>query len=98
MLQAPRISRILVGIPKKQACGCLPTVEEAGQKNPDGKMIAVLFCIVFYWCTLMIFGLDTFTKIKLHTPSSITRCVMHRRMARLIFVGEAGKLGGSMWL
>ena len=42
--------------------------------------------------------LVTFTRVKLHPPSSIMRSAIHRAMTRLIFVPEVGKLGGGMWL
>ena len=44
----------------------------------------------------MIFELVTFAKVKLHPPSFIMRSVIHQAMTHLIFVVEAGKLGGGM--
>ena len=44
---------------------------------------------------LMIFGLVTFAKVKLHPPSSIMSSAIHRAMTQLIFVHEVGKLGGG---
>ena len=46
----------------------------------------------------MIYGLVTFTKIKLHPSSSIIRSDTHQFMTHLIFMSEVGKLGGGMWL
>jgi hypothetical protein len=34
-------------MPKKQICSRLPIAEHGGQKNRNGKTIAVLFCNVF---------------------------------------------------
>jgi hypothetical protein len=48
--------------------------------------------------TMMIFGLVTFAKIKLHPPSFINRSAIHRATTRLSFLGEVVKLGGSMWV
>ena len=56
-------------------------------------MIHVDLAIAF-----MIFGLVTFTKGKLHPPSSKSRSAIHRAMTHLIFVLKVGKLRGNMWL
>ena len=48
--------------------------------------------------TLMIFGLVTFAKVKLHLPSFIIRNAIHRALTRLVFVPEVGNLEGSMWV
>ena len=46
----------------------------------------------------MIFGLVTFTQIKLHLPSYRIRSATLRALTHLNFVGEVAKLGGGMWL
>ena len=45
--------------------------------------------------SLMIFGLVTFTKVKLHPPSFIMRSIIHWVMTRLIFMHEVSILGGG---
>ena len=47
---------------------------------------------------MMMFKSVTFTKVKLHPPSSIMRRAFHQAMSHLIFVPKVGKLGGNMWL
>jgi hypothetical protein len=47
-IKSPEIPKMLVGIPKKQICSWLRTTDQGGQKNRNGKMIAVLFRNVFY--------------------------------------------------
>ena len=41
------------------------------------------------------FGLVTFTKVKLHPSSLIMRNAIHQAMTHLIFVPKVGKLGGG---
>jgi hypothetical protein len=45
---SPQILKISAGKPKKQICSRLVTADQGGQKNRNGKTIAVLFCHVFY--------------------------------------------------
>jgi hypothetical protein len=47
-LQAHKFLKISVGKPKKQMCNHLATAKQAGQKNRNERMIAALFCNVFY--------------------------------------------------
>jgi hypothetical protein len=47
---------------------------------------------------LMVFGLVTFAKVKLHPPSVIMRSPLHRAMTCLNLVAEVAILGGGMWM
>ena len=47
---------------------------------------------------MMIFGLISLEKFKLHSSSSIIRSAIHEVMARLIFVPKVGKSRDNMWL
>jgi hypothetical protein len=47
-IKSPQILKILVGKPRKQTCIPLVTADQGGQKNRNGKTIAVLFYHVFY--------------------------------------------------
>ena len=46
----------------------------------------------------MIFGLFTFTIIKLHPSFFIIRSAIHQAMTHLILMGKVGKLKSNMWL
>ena len=44
----PQILKVSVGKPKKHICNRLAIAEQADQNNRNGRMIVLLFCIVFY--------------------------------------------------
>jgi hypothetical protein len=45
----PHILKIVIAKQKRRICSCLATVDQAGQKNRNGKAIVVLFCKDFYY-------------------------------------------------
>jgi hypothetical protein len=47
-ITCPQILEISAGKPRKQICSLLVTADQSGQKNRNGKMIAVLFYHDFY--------------------------------------------------
>jgi hypothetical protein len=47
-ITCPQILKISAVKPKKQICNLLVTADQGGQKNRNGKMIAVLFYHDFY--------------------------------------------------
>ena len=48
ILKAPKFLKFQLVNQKKQICSCLVTANQGGQKNRNGKTIAVLFYHVFY--------------------------------------------------
>ena len=49
ILHAPILIKIAVAKRKRKICSCLATFDQGGQKNRNGKMIAVLFHILSYY-------------------------------------------------